>query len=673
MTKPVANASRPARAAKTSSAVQTSTKKAKPRRLAVAFFYDEHGIVDEYMLHLVRSLQPFVEKTIFVSNGPLSRDSELAVRAAVETLVIRENIGFDVWAYKAALELEGFENLDKYDEVILYNHTFYGPIYPFSEMFDEMEGRPDDFWGISIHKAIDPNPFPGGTGVLPLHINSHFIAVRKPLLTSYAFRDYWEKMAPINSYTESVLKHESRFTKYFSDLGYKFSSYIDPDMYGSLYPVFIDIDEVISDRCPILKRRIFFHDPLFHETNAINLPRALRMIRETSNYDFDLIWRNIGRSTQPRVLATTASMTSVLPDVRLSSQAPQTIPRIAVCAHVYYVDMMDELLSSIANIKSGCDFIITTDTEKKKNQILSAVNNASNIRNTIVFVVEENRGRDMSALFITCRDIFLDDNYDLVCRIHTKKTPQISKSRSGIFKRHLMENLLNSPGYVDNLLDLFNKNPAIGLIIPPIVHISYATMGHSWFSNRKKTEEICRLLEIDVPLDVDTPVAAYGTMFWFRPAALRKLFAHQWKWSDFNAEPHHIDGSLAHAMERVLAYVVQDARFVVWHAMTMDQASQNYTALEYKFQKIQAESPNHYIHGQIDLLQRWKAAGYPVLSAPGVIEYASDLKGQTNIKAAARALIGAMKRSVMFRSPKAANFLAPFYRAGRRVLTLGRR
>ena len=143
------------------------------KRLAVAFFYDEAGVVDDYFLHLVKSLKPFVAHTIFVSNGLLTKDSELAIGPLVEQVLIRENEGFDVGAYKAAIEAIGYENLAEYDEMILYNHTFYGPIYPFSEMFGEMENRKCDFWGITIHKEI-PNPFTK-VGILPKHVNSHFI------------------------------------------------------------------------------------------------------------------------------------------------------------------------------------------------------------------------------------------------------------------------------------------------------------------------------------------------------------------------------------------------------------------------------------------------------------------------------------------------------------------
>ncbi|UXN66753.1 hypothetical protein N8E89_19285 (plasmid) [Phyllobacterium sp. A18/5-2] len=172
------------------------------KRLAIAFFYDAAGIVDEYYIHLIEALKPYVDHTILVSNGPLSKNSENNIRPVVEDLIVRKNVGFDVWAYKSALEQFGWDRLKEYDEVIFYNHTFYGPIFPFSEMFSAMDKRNCDFWGISAHRAISPNPFGDELGELPFHLNSHFIVVRREMHQSPAFKRYWTDMGRIESYID---------------------------------------------------------------------------------------------------------------------------------------------------------------------------------------------------------------------------------------------------------------------------------------------------------------------------------------------------------------------------------------------------------------------------------------------------------------------------------------
>jgi lipopolysaccharide biosynthesis protein len=57
----------------------------------------------------------------------------------------------------------------------------------------------------------------------------------------------------------------------------------------------------------------------------------------------------------------------------------------------------------------------------------------------------------------------------------------------------------------------------------------------------------------DLPRDFSFPV---GTMFWARPAALAPLLALGLKWDDYPVEPLGYDGTMLHAMERLLPSVV---------------------------------------------------------------------------------------------------------------------
>jgi rhamnosyltransferase len=603
------------------------------RRLAIAFYYDQEGKIDEYYFHLIASIRPFVEKLLVVCNGPVDDEARSRLPEAADSFLIRENEGFDVWAYRAALEHIGWDELSHFDEILFFNHTFYGPIFPFSEMFSEMDQRHCDFWGISAHKAMRPNPVDIRKSELPFHLNSHFIAVRRSLHQSKAFRDYWTRMVPINSYMDSVAKHETVFTAHFQALGYICSVLLDPERYKTPYPVFMEPDKTLEDRSPILKKRLFFHDTLFLEREAINLPRALEIIEDRSDYDLSLIWRSVGRLGPPRTLNSNAALLSVLPDVHTGARGARF--RIAVLAHVYYADMIDEILGYTENIPKGYDLIITTDNANKQALIQQAIAKATNARNTVVLVVQSNDGRDTSALLIGCRDYVLEGRYDLICRIHSKRSPQ-DGPKGELFKLHTFENLLHTPGYVSNLLDLFAKNPALGLVIPPIIHIGYPTMGNSWFGNKPNVAKLTEQLGLNAHLDHSTPVAPYGGMYWFRPAALRKLFEERWSWNDF-ANMDYRDGSLVHAIERIIAYVAIDAGYTFRHVVTARNAAHNYVMLETKL---------------VSLLENGSPAEF----------------GNMGVKRSFHGLIFSIKRSILFRSPIAFRILRPIYRGLRRII-----
>lgn len=589
------------------------------RRLCLFSFYDPNGVVDDYVVHFLGELTRFVDTTVVYVNGDLRPDARLRLAGVASEIIVRPNTGFDVLAYKEGLVRSRFGR--DYDEVLLVNHTCYGPIYPFAELFGEMERRECDFWGVTAHKEVTPNPFTG-KGTLPYHLNANFIAVRSRMLRSPAFRQYWKAIEGKATYQDAVLEHEAVFTEHFRKAGFTCESYLDCNTYGTDYPALLDADATLEDRNPLLKRRLFFQEPSHLEQYSVDLPRALEIVRRTSGYDTGMIWRNAVRSAELRTITTNAGLTSVFPDVRIDAAGPvDRWGRVAICAHVYYPDMAEELLALGDNIPCPYDFIATTDSIEKKIAIEEAAARHPNVRKIIVLVMEQNRGRDMAGLFITCRDLFLGDNYDLVCRLHTKKTPHLHTGRGNVFKRHMFDNLLNSPGHVANVLDMFRDHPWVGVAVPSIIQMSFGTLGHAWGINRTRTAEVAKRVGIDVTFDPYTPVGAFGSMFWFRPKALRKLFAHEWQWTDFEPEPYPLDGTLGHALERLITYAAQDAQYTTQQILCRHLAEWNFAMLEYKLQKLTSALPNADFSAQADFLYAWKNAQYrseamPVISRP---------------------------------------------------------
>lgn len=638
------------------------------KRLGISFFYDNDGILDDYMIVMLKAFRPFIDRIVFVVNGKLTAESEAKVAPHVDEIVRRDNTGFDVWAYKAGLEHVGYDKLGDYDEVLLFNHTFFAPIYPFSEMFGTMDKRACDFWGITAHRAapatdIDP--------AVPYHLNSHFFAVRKSMAASQDFADYWRNMVPIRSYEESILLHELKFTNHFKALGYKDDVYMDPGEFGTDYGAFFSIDDMVLARSPILKRRPFFHDPMFLEEQAIDLARAVRLVEKHSDYDMSLVWQNIYRTTQLRIASTNASLLKILPDQRIkSARAAKNYGRVAVCVHAYYDDLIEEILDYTAAFPVEYDFIVTTDTEEKKKKIEAAAKKRKGIGKVIVRVPEQWRGRDMGALLVCCYDLFAEDNYDIVCRLHTKKSPQVKSTQGNLFKRHMLENTVNSAGFITNILDMFADNPKLGLVMPPVIHISYPTLGHAWFVNKERTQAAAKVCNIDVPFDGMPPVATYGGMFWFRPKAIRKLFAG-WKYEDFEGEPHPTDGGLAHALERLVAYAAQDSGYLVLQVLSPDQASLNYTMLEYKMHALCGHLPTGDFRPQNKLLAAWRHAhelrrlGHDDVSNRVMMRAAVEAQAPMSVKQALRNLEYALKCSIAARSPRTRRMLAPLYRKAR--------
>ena len=101
-----------------------------PRRLGIFFFYDGDGVVDSYVEAMLADMVKNLSELTVVVNGDLSSKSYARLARFTDKIILRENVGLDVWAYKTAMESYGWERLAEFDEVVLFNATIMGPVYP---------------------------------------------------------------------------------------------------------------------------------------------------------------------------------------------------------------------------------------------------------------------------------------------------------------------------------------------------------------------------------------------------------------------------------------------------------------------------------------------------------------------------------------------------------------
>lgn len=629
------------------------------RRVVFYLFFDHDGQVDDYVLHALENLRSHSEHIFVVSNSELDAHNRARLETVADTVWVRENVGFDVWGYKEAMAEFTQERLVEYDEIILMNYTFFGPVKSFDPLFESMDAQHDlDFWGVTNHGEVVPHPFNADLERMPMHIQSHWIAVRKSLFASDDFVTYWATMPMITSYNESIDYHESRFTKHFADLGYTFDVAYPESDYPSIHPIFDNATMILRAGCPIVKRRTFFHDPLYLDRNAI-LGREIDEILIANGYPTELVYSNLARTTQARVLATNLSLVEILPEEDLGYDESNPL-RIAAVVHLYYEDMTDEILDRLEMLPGSFDLYITTTDFSKKSIIEATLARRSVVGE--VRVVESNRGRAESAFFIGCRDVIQSDDYDLIVKLHSKRSPQDDFAKAELFKRHLLENLLGSPGYTANVLRLFQQHPTLGMVFPPIIHMAYPTLGHAWFTNREAAAVEAKRLGITVPFDDSTPVAPYGTMLIARPQALRRIADGGYTYDDFPDDSNWGDSNLPHVLERLMGYAAQQDGFHIRQTLNIKFASIYYAFLEYKLQSVAALMPA-YPEEQVAFLRevhRERAAGaFPrALTVHDIAEVPT---------------LAILKYRVMRRSPKLGIVLRPGYQLARGALRRLRR
>lgn len=270
-------------------------------RLVIYFHYDPRGQADTACRFAVQAMRKQARVLLFVHNGTLSEDSRAWLDENGIPFLERENVGLDVGAYRDALLHIGRETLDTFEEVILMNYTLAGPVCPLQDMFDKMQARPElDFWGLSRHYAMHSRRF-GKRGEVPEHIQSHFIAVRRRMYTD--FWQYWQRMTLPKSYEDSIRFHETRFTCYFSALGYRWDTVVNGETWRGTFvnPIMgCPADLILSESCPFFKRRSFF-TPYADELRRTDGCAALRLyncVKNGSDFPVDALVSSL-LQTQP--------------------------------------------------------------------------------------------------------------------------------------------------------------------------------------------------------------------------------------------------------------------------------------------------------------------------------------------------------------------------------------
>ena len=544
---------------------EMSVNSGHKQRLGIYCFYDKYGHAASFIKTFLDDLMDNLDDLIVVVNGQLSDQARQLFSEYTKTIIVRENKGLDVAAYKQAILTLGWEKLESYDEVICLNDTVMGPVYPFREMFACMDRKDVDFWGITAYagETVDKEQ-------IPTHLQAYWHAYRRSLVSSPAFHEYWETMPLWKDYAEVTRKHEMTFTKHFTDLGFTWASYIDWRKYQgySSYPLlYMPMQIVRDDRCPIFKRRSFFVDysAYFDQTAGQPALDLYEYLRDHTDYDVDMIWDAILPSYNIDDIRKAMHLDYVLPSQAINPQTHDR-PHSAFIYHVYFMDLLEDTCHYIASLPEETDLYITS-TEDKIPQIREYMQQHG-ISHQATFIPVINRGRDVSALLVAACPVVLSGKYDVIGFAHDKKSSQNQENghhgtESQGFAYKLMENTLGSEAYVKNILTLFAENPRLGQVTPPPpYHALYFahTIPHDWGANYEITKELLEdRLGIHVPLSPIKPTAsAMGSCYWFRVEALKPLFEYGWKYEDFLPEGQMgEDGTISHAIERANGYICQ--------------------------------------------------------------------------------------------------------------------
>jgi glycosyltransferase involved in cell wall biosynthesis len=222
-------------------------------------------------------------------------------------------------------------------------------------------------------------------------------------------------------------------------------------------------------------------------------------------------------------------------------------PRVALHAHFYYADLAPEFAERLKKNRTPCDLFVSTDTEQKAEMLWLAFNEH---RGRVTVRVMPNVGRDIGPLLTGFCEEIGSGRYDIWGHAHGKKSAWSNTGIGDRYRTFLWDNLIGGDyPMLDIAIAAFASDSKLGLVFAEDPHLV------GWDGNRENAETLAERMGLsrELPEFFDFPL---GQMFWFRPAALRRLFELGLKWDDYPKEPVPYDGTLVHALERIVPFVV---------------------------------------------------------------------------------------------------------------------
>ena len=214
--------------------------------------------------------------------------------------------------------------------------------------------------------------------------------------------------------------------------------------------------------------------------------------------------------------------------------------RFACHVHVHYGELWDEIWRELSRNSLDIDLFVTISyrddtTDLLKNRILTDCPKGE------VFIME-NRGRDILP-FLTLLEAGAFHEYDAVCKIHTKRS--LHRADGDRWRKRLIAGIVSNR--TPKLLKKFMTDPNLAIWVAD----GQVLRSKKWWGvNKALAEGILGRIGLNVASE--RPYFPSGSMYWIKPFALGMLKSLKLEATDFEDETSAVDGTMAHAVERVV-------------------------------------------------------------------------------------------------------------------------
>jgi len=229
--------------------------------------------------------------------------------------------------------------------------------------------------------------------------------------------------------------------------------------------------------------------------------------------------------------------------------------KIAVQVHLFYDDLIKDIINRTNNIPVKFDLYITITIPEIKDKLKKYINNFSKA-NYFEILIVKNIGRDVLPFLNQIKTKF--KFYKYLCHIHTKKSltaPEIGN----LWRNYLYDNLLGSSTIVSEILTDFETKKKLGFIFPETFYGIIQQFYILTEGTKKWLDFIADKILPNYKIGelVNFPA---GNMFWAKIGAISQIFTYDFS-KYFPSEDNQTNDTIMHGIERIWLYLVKSNNF----------------------------------------------------------------------------------------------------------------
>lgn len=444
---------------------------------------------DSYIVYLLEALKKNVGYLLIAVNNGCPAEAADKLRALADEVIVSEKNTLS-GAYEAGIEhIAKNHFIDKFDELVLADDSFFGPLYSFEALFEQGEKAlgDADFWGISC-TAASPQEMIG----CKYNLQPYFMVIRKKMLASDEFARFWQDR---KKNSKDLQLHD--LSQLFTEWGFK---------QGVLYNYeAADTLSLLKNGFPVLLRSETecSYDDVISEKLHSDVPQILKFIKTETDYDTELIMDKAIKAAAPLELLSILNNIFILPEDAVGpGEAPAS--SAVLLLELSGEGCADAVLNSITGLSEEMGLVIITDNGEQ----MSAAQ-ALCPKGTVIC-------RESSADFgQTLLDAVSGYKYIgfMDFSVSCKTAPYTEE-----YIRTLTDNIVGRGEYLSNILRTFENDPRLGLLMPvPAVYGKF--FGEQ---GRNGENDYQKLMDAVQNGEALTKVSECGyiTCFWCRAEAV---------------------------------------------------------------------------------------------------------------------------------------------------------